>query len=80
MQNQGFCDILLSGWKKWATVSFRECGAWSWELQQVQRHTAAAKYTISIPQALEKKMASEQNPVTELCVSFWGPQYTLRSF
>ncbi len=69
---QGFCDVLLSGWKKWIAVSFRGCGAWSWELQQLQRHTAAAKYAISVPQALEKKVytASKQNPVIELSAPF----------
>ncbi len=44
-------------------------------------HTAAAKYAISISQALEKKMttAMEQNPVIELSASFrdsntcWDP-------
>ncbi len=39
---------------------------------KVRRHTAAVKYKISVPKMLEKKMttASEQNPVTELSVSF----------
>ncbi len=56
-----WCSVIWM--EKWVSVSFHGCGSWSWELQEVQRHTAAAKYTNSVPQAQEKKMttASEQN-------------------